>query len=126
MSLKSLAVFAAFMFTLALVSAAPVKACDTGGVQPGNPTFSFTAPQQVYAPQAFVAQPMVTQQFVQRHVVQQQFVAAPVQQFAVQHHVQQFAVAQPVAVQAVAVRQPRRQVQTQRIVTTNRASLFGR
>jgi hypothetical protein len=114
MSFKATALFAALLFALALVSAPPAAACDTGGVQPGNPTFSLTAPQQVYQTQAFVAQPVVTQQFVAQPQYVQQFAVQP------QVQVQAFAVHQP---QAFALRGPRRQVQ--RNVQVNRAGVLG-
>lgn len=122
MSWKSTALFAALLFALAFVNAPKVEACDTGGVQPSNPTFSFTQAQPVYQAQAFVAaQPVVTQQFVaqpvyQQQAVVQQFVAQPViqRQVAVHHQaVVQQVVAQPV----LAVRQPRRQVTRSATVT---------
>lgn len=109
MPFKGLAVFALFVFTLALVNAPPAEACDQGGGQPGNPTFSFTAPQPVYQAQAFVQQPVVTQQFVAQPQYVQQFAVQP------QVQVQAFAVHQP---QAFAIRGQRRQVQ--RNVTVNR------
>lgn len=124
MPFKGLAVFALLLFALALVNAPPAEACDTGGVQPGNPTFSFTAPQPVYAPQAFVAaQPVVTQQFVAQPQYVQQFVAQPViqRQVAVHHQaVVQQVVAQPV----LAVRQPRRQV-TRSATVTRTGGILG-
>jgi ADP-glucose pyrophosphorylase len=123
MSFKALAVFTLFLFAIALVNAPPAAACDTGGVQPGNPTFSFTQAQPVYAPQAFVQQPVVTQQFVAQPQYVQQFVAQPViqRQVAVHHQaVVQQVVAQPV----LAVRQPRRQV-TRSATVTRSGGILG-
>lgn len=123
MSFKGLALFAAFMFALALFNSPPAAACDTGGGVAGNPTFSFTAPQPVYSPQAFVAAPVVTQQFVAQPQYVQQFVNHPPQAFvAVNRHHAQALVAQPVAVQAV--RQPRRQV-TRSATVTRTGGILG-
>jgi hypothetical protein len=120
MSFKGLALFAVFMFAIAAVNSPPAAACDTGGGQAGNPTFSIVQPQA----QAFYApQQVVTQQFVAQPQYVQQFAVQPqVQRFAVQHH-QQAVVLQnvaPVHVQAFGQRAPRRQVTTTRQVTTQR------